>query len=264
MKRMLRRLARVLGLGGKPAPSSTGYEIISLEEARAETGDGWLDKSVAERQDAAFSKLLHSMYEGSPRRDLVVAAEAVRATGLEAPVLLEVGCGSGYYSEVLPHLLGRPVNYTGLDYSEAMIEIARARYPGRAFVVGDATALPFPDASIPIVLNGVSLMHILAYGQAIAESGRVSAGWCIYHTVPVLERRATTFLRKNAYGRPTIEVIFNETELRDRFDAAGFDVARVVESLPYDLSALLGEPTLTKTYICRRRVLAREPRIIGY
>lgn len=247
---ILRKLSRALGFSRPQEGSSSGYEIIDQAAALASSHDGWLDPSVAGRQDAAFGRLLDGMRAGNVRRDFEVAAEAVRGTGLDNPSLLEVGCGSGYYSDVFAHLLGGKLRYTGLDYSEAMITLARARYPDAAFVVGDATALPFEDGAFDIVMNGVSLMHIVEYGKAIAESRRVARRWAIFHTVPVLQRRETTFLRKKAYGLPTVEVIFNESELVRLFETSGLQVRQSYSSLPYDLSFLLGEPTLTRTYLC--------------
>jgi ubiquinone/menaquinone biosynthesis C-methylase UbiE len=249
MNRIIRRIRRYIS-GTPEAGSSSAYEVIDAAEAARASLDGWFDRSVAERQDAAFTKLIAAMEEGRPRRDLTVFAEAIRATGVERGTLLEIGCGSGYYSRVLARLVGPGIAYTGLDYSEAMIELARERYPDVAFVVGDATALPFGDASFDIAVNGVALMHIPDYAAAVAEARRVARSWCIFHTVPVLARRATTFLRKNAYGSPTIEIILNEDELLGIFAARGLAVRRVIESLPYDLSAVLGESTTTKTYLC--------------
>jgi len=55
---------------------------------------GWYHRDVAERQDAACQTLLEQMYAGCPRKDLVVAAEAVRSCGIDNPSILEVGCGS--------------------------------------------------------------------------------------------------------------------------------------------------------------------------
>ena len=52
------------------------------------------------RQERAYQGLIADMKNGEPRLDFTVAAEAVAATGIAAPRLLEVGCGSGYYSEV--------------------------------------------------------------------------------------------------------------------------------------------------------------------
>jgi ubiquinone/menaquinone biosynthesis C-methylase UbiE len=194
--------------------------------------------------------LIQEMYEGKPRQDFVVAVDAVRCTGIANPLILEVGCGSGYYSEILPHLLGHPVRYVGLDYSLAMIRLARKRYSNHPFVVGDATALPFPDGSFDTILNGVSLMHILRYESAIFESRRVTRRWCIFHTVPVLQRRETTIMWKKAYGGPTLEIIFNEGHMRTLLQQHGLAIRHVLDSIPYDLEAVLNEPTVSRTYVC--------------
>ena len=207
---------------------------------------------MAAKQDAAYRRLLDAMHAGEPRHDLKIAAEAVRSTGMHNPELLEIGCGSGYYSEVLPHLLGEPLRYSGLDYSDAMIGLARAHYPEIPFVVGDAADLPFEDGSFDIVMNGAALMHIVRYEQAIAESSRVTRGWCIFHTVTVHQERPTTFLKKNAYGAPTAEVSFNEGDLLRLFAANGLALHKVFDSIAYDLHEHLGEPTTSKTFVCRK------------
>jgi ubiquinone/menaquinone biosynthesis C-methylase UbiE len=183
----------------------------------------------------------------------MAAADAVRATGLADARVLEVGCGSGYYSEILSHILRYSVRYVGLDNSLAMIGLALKRYSNYPFVVGDATALPFPDGAVDTVLNGVSLMHILHYELAIAESRRVARRWCIFHTVPVLQRRETTVLRKRAYGRMIIEIIFNQEQLHNLLELRGLAVRHVLDSVPYNLEAVLNERTVTRTYVCEVR-----------
>lgn len=240
----------MLNGGASGGGSSAGYEIIDRAAAREGTLDGWFDASVADRQDAAYGRLLEEMRAGRSRIDFTAAADAVRAAGMDAPSILEIGCGSGYYAEVLAHLLGGPVRYTGLDYSPAMIELARRRHPGHVFAVGSATEIPFPDDAFDISINGAALMHIIDYEKAIAESRRVSSGWCIFHTVPVHRNRPTTFLRKHAYGSPTVEISFNESELTGHFSDAGLALRGTFESIPYDLVAVLGEPTVTRTYLC--------------
>ena len=230
--------------------ASADYSLLSQESAEHGLYNGWHDHSVTERQDAAYRSLIQEMYAGKPRQDFLVAAESVRNTGINEPLILEVGCGSGYYSEILSYLLDRSVHYLGLDYSAAMLQLARKRYPEQLFVLGDATALPFDDGALDIVMNGVSLMHILSYETAIAEARRVAARWCIFHTVPVLRNRQTTFLQKRVYGEPGFEVIFNESELHQILEQRGLVVRQVLESVPYDLKRVVGEPTVTKTYVC--------------
>jgi ubiquinone/menaquinone biosynthesis C-methylase UbiE len=229
---------------------STDYELIDAEAAAAGGFDGWYDTEVAERQDAAYRALIRQMYAGRPRQDFVAAAEAVRLTGKTDDSILEVGCGSGYYSEILSHLLKRRGRYVGVDYSPAMISLAQKHYPSSPFVVGDAIALPFADGAVETVLNGVSLMHVLRYELAVAESRRVARRWCIFHTVPVLQSRETTILRKSAYGQPTIEIIFNEAHLCHLLEQQGLAVRHHLKSVPYSLDAVLGEPTVTRTYVC--------------
>ncbi len=252
MKSILKRIARKLGIIPAGQTVSTSYQVIDRQTAVGDGFDGWQSQSVAERQDAAYRRLLQAMYQGEPRADFKVAVEALRTTGLHNPELLEIGCGSGYYSEVLPHLLGEPIRYTGLDYSEAMIELARRHYPAIPFLVGDAVALPFQDGAFDVVMNGAALMHIVQYERAIAESSRVSRGWCIFHTVTVHQQRPTTFLKKNAYGAPTAEVSFNEADLLRLFQANGLVLQKVFGSITYDLHEHLGEPTASRTFLCRK------------
>jgi ubiquinone/menaquinone biosynthesis C-methylase UbiE len=236
-----------------PTRASTDYSLLSREAATDRLSKSWHDHSVAERQDAAYRLLIQEMYAGQPRQDFLVAADALRYTGIDHPLILEVGCGSGYYSEILSYLLDRSVRYLGLDYSAAMLQLARKRYCEQLFVLGDATALPFADGTLDVVMNGVSLMHILSYETAIAEARRVAARWCIFHTVPVLRNRQTTFLQKKVYGEPAFEVIFNEAELHQILEQGGLVVRQVLESIPYELKLVVGEPTVTKTYVCEVR-----------
>ena len=57
-------------------------------------------------------------------------------------------------------------------------------------------------------------------------------------------------LRKDAYGQPTLEIIFNNAELHAIFTANSLRVCAAIDSLPYDLQSVLGEPTVTKTFVC--------------
>jgi ubiquinone/menaquinone biosynthesis C-methylase UbiE len=224
--------------------------VIARADAEVMPSGAWSNPLVAERQDAAYRDLIAKMRAGEVRRDLQVAAEALRLTRLADPSVLEVGCGSGYYVEILSHLLSHPLRYLGVDCSPAMIELARKRYPHQRFVLGDATDLPFPAGAFDAVLNGVSLMHVVHYEAAIAEGRRVARRWCILHTVPVLQRRETAFLRKKAYGEWAVEVVFSEAELRSLLAQNGLVVRHVLDSIAYDLEAVLGEATTTKTYVC--------------
>jgi len=232
---------------------STDYEMID-ETSLMDSSDGWKDSDVAEWQYRSFIPLLKQMHEGEPREDFLALAEAVRRTELSHPCIIEVGCGSGWNHEVLGHLVSTPHTYVGLDYSSPMISIAKQHYPDVHFCIGDATGLPFKDESCDILLSGTVLMHLLDYRDAIQECKRVTRQTVIFHTVPVCQHHKTTILRKKAYGKPTIEIIFNEYELKRLFEEADLVIQYEIDSLPYNLEEVLGEPTTTKTYVCNVRI----------
>jgi SAM-dependent methyltransferase len=190
------------------------------------------------------------MHAGAPRIDLSIVARAVDALELPQASLLEIGCGSGYYSEILSRLPKTRIDYTGVDYSPAMIERAKERYPGGTFRQMDATKLDFADASFDIAFNGVSLMHVPDWRRAVAEGRRVARRACIFHTVPMFAERDTAYIRKYAYGAPVEEMVFNRNELLRSFADAGLRVAQTWTSLPYDVYAVAGEPSFTETFLC--------------
>ncbi|QAU45934.1 class I SAM-dependent methyltransferase [Bradyrhizobium guangzhouense] len=233
--------------------SSTDYRVLEgIDEARrlqASSG-GWLQARTVRRQENAYRSLIADMRKGEPRLDFAVAAQAISATQLSRPRLLEVGCGSGYYSEVFGTLLTGRVQYTGLDYSKAMIERARANYPSDSFEVGDATRLAYGDASFDIVFNGVSLMHILDYAAAIREAARV-AHYSILHSVPVFTSNdgPTVFLQKYAYGAPVVEIIFSKKELMALCEQAGLSLTSTWTSIPYDVVEVTGRHSIMETYL---------------
>lgn len=232
---------------------STDYrQLTGRDEARAVStaSHGWLAARTVKRQERAYQNLIAEAKRGEPRIDLRVAAEAIAATGITTPTLLDVGCGSGYYSEILATLVPGGISYTGTDYSDTMIDRARTHYPLITFGVADATRLPYPADSFDIVFNGVSLMHIVDYPAAIREAARVAARFCIFHSVPVFEDdQPTTFLQKYAYGAPVVEAVFGRQELLGLCDAAGLRLVREWPSIPYDVSAVTGHRSTTKTYL---------------
>jgi ubiquinone/menaquinone biosynthesis C-methylase UbiE len=232
--------------------ASIDYRVVSRDEAmKSESIAGWTSARTARRQADAYERLLRQLHAGEPRVDLAVAAEAVRATGLTRPSILEVGCGGGYYSEIFETLLGGAFDYRGLDYSAAMVESARRRYPLRDFFVGDAYRIDLPDDSADIVFDGVALMHLLDRDKAISESARVARSFCIYHSVPIFDDGPTTYLHKFAYGSPVVEAVFNRDELLRSFDRHGLSVVRQWPSIVYDVYPVTPHHSHSETFLLR-------------
>lgn len=67
---------------------------------------------------------------------------------------LDVACGTGLLTRFLRG------GVVGLDQSECMVELAARRVPEGRFVVGDALALPFEDASFGRILTGHFYGHL--------------------------------------------------------------------------------------------------------
>jgi ubiquinone/menaquinone biosynthesis C-methylase UbiE len=89
--------------------------------------------------------------------------------------VLDVGCGTGNLSFCLTQDL-QIVSVRGLDFSPAYIDHANRRNgdPRLDFQVGDACALPFPDASFDHAVSMLALQFVPQPDLAAREMGRVT------------------------------------------------------------------------------------------
>lgn len=225
------------------------YRMIDRDQAR-QLVSGWQDSMVPEKQWAGVAASLAAIRStGTRPADVQSVIDLIGQTNLHHPTLLEVGCSSGYFSEILANA-DLPCTYTGLDYSPAFITFAQHQYPDRTFVEGDATAVPLPDRSFDVVLSGSCLLHILDYAQAIREAARVARHFVLFHKTPVLHLTPTTYTTKIVYDVPMLEIQFNEAELVTHFRAAGLVVVGIGSYAQMALPGLV-EPIIYTDYLCR-------------
>lgn len=119
---------------------------------------GW--ERVAGKYDATWAGLTQ-----------LFIAPLLAAVHLEPGMrVLDVACGPGYVGEAAARA-GATV--TGLDFSPAMVELARARAPQLEFRVGDAQALPFADRAFDAVTMNFGLLHLPHPERALLEAARV-------------------------------------------------------------------------------------------
>jgi ubiquinone/menaquinone biosynthesis C-methylase UbiE len=84
--------------------------------------------------------------------------------------VVDLGCGSGVFSDLLQHA---GFSCVGLDISPRLIAIGRRKYPNVEFVEGDVEHLPFPNASFDAVLLSGLVHHLPDPSRCAAEVYRV-------------------------------------------------------------------------------------------
>lgn len=99
----------------------------------------------------------------------------------EVESVLDVGCGPAteYLSFQQEDCLNR-IEYTGLDRSQTMLDVAQERFPGLATVRGDVESLPFGRGSYDAVI----IKHVLehqpeGFKKTITEAARVARKYVI-------------------------------------------------------------------------------------
>jgi SAM-dependent methyltransferase len=80
----------------------------------------------------------------------------------------DLGCGPGH---VAAHLAGLGADVIGVDLSDGMVEVARARVPGAEFVQGDLRRLPLADGALAAAVALYSLIHLPPGDLPVAARG---------------------------------------------------------------------------------------------
>ena len=71
--------------------------------------------------------------------------------------VLDAGCGAGI---PISRLLAELFDVTGVDFSEAQIELARKNVPNAKFICEDMTKLNFPEDSFDGICSYYAIIHI--------------------------------------------------------------------------------------------------------
>lgn len=201
--------------------------MVTPEDFAALERRGWSEEATA----AAYA------------RDFALASEmAVPALVAECGAepgssVLDLCCGHGI---VARGLIGAGATVTGLDFSPAMLRIARAAAPEATFVEGDAMALPFEDAIFDAVTIGFGIPHVPDAPAAMTEARRVlkRGGRLSYSVWREAEQSALTyvFAAVGAHGAPGIALppgpgVTDYADPNRAFpamEAAGFEDLRLV------------------------------------
>jgi demethylmenaquinone methyltransferase/2-methoxy-6-polyprenyl-1,4-benzoquinol methylase len=84
---------------------------------------------------------------------------------------LDVATGTG---DLAVELAGRGASVVGLDFSEGMLELARAKAPGIEWVQGNALELPYADGEFDAATVGFGARNLSDLDHGLAELARVT------------------------------------------------------------------------------------------
>jgi len=130
----------------------------------SETTEWRLDDAAAEYFEAHFVPAIFATWA-----PILVDACAIP----QGQRVLDVACGTGIVARVASERLGGAGEVTGLDLNPSMIKVARRLRPDLDWREGDATEMPFPDASFDAVLCQAGLMFFPDPVATLREMRRV-------------------------------------------------------------------------------------------
>lgn len=254
LKRLLKGVRNRLFPG---SAVSSHYVTLQAGEASAEgqrLRNSWQDDALPQRQRELVDRQLQQYRSGARIDVFDVFVESLRTLPDLTPgmSLLEVGCSSGFYSEVVA-IAGLPIKYSGCDYSDAFIRLAKEKHPSIDFAVADATALHYTDRSFEIVVSGCCLLHIPAYAKGVAETARVASRYAIFHRTPVVWGQPEQWYRKQAYDVETVEIHFNESAFLDLLAQNGLELIATHTLSEECEGASRTQGHASRTYVCRKK-----------
>jgi demethylmenaquinone methyltransferase / 2-methoxy-6-polyprenyl-1,4-benzoquinol methylase len=126
-------------------------------------------RAMFDRIARVYDRMNSVMTAGMHHRWRARAADLARVEpGSRA---LDVATGTG---DLAIELRGRGAQVVGLDFSERMLELARAKAPEIEFMQGNALDLAHPDASFDAVTVGFGARNFADLDQGLRELARVT------------------------------------------------------------------------------------------
>ncbi|HLZ92191.1 MAG TPA: class I SAM-dependent methyltransferase [Candidatus Acidoferrum sp.] len=99
------------------------------------------------------------LYQSLAQEASIIRALQMIRPDPQAARVLDVGCGAGASLGCFLRLGFDPQNLYGVDFQEARVQEARARFGGIHFQNGDATQMEFASESFDLVLESTMFVH---------------------------------------------------------------------------------------------------------
>lgn len=140
------------------------YLLPVNQKHSAEPGD---DREMAAARRAFLEK-------GYYRPLLDMLCKLIEAHTGPAPVLLDAGCGEGYYTAGILHALraaGKTPVMAGTDISKYILRAAARRERDAEFAVASSYRLPLADRSVDVLLNCFSPLALDEFRRVLRPGG---------------------------------------------------------------------------------------------
>ena len=148
--------------------AAAGY-VHLLPANRKHSRDPGDDKAMVAARSAFLDKGYYS-----PLRDALCGAVAEYAVNFPDPVLIDSGCGEGWYTAGLFRALSEEEltpRIAGVDLSRAALRRAAKRVPEGEFAVASAYRLPISDRSADVLVNIFSPLAIDEFARVLRPGG---------------------------------------------------------------------------------------------
>jgi len=185
----------------------------------------------------------------SRHRNPWIADEIMRALGPQPVRVLDLGCGAGFLAN---YLAARGHLVTGVDTTEENLAVARAHAPTTpispdavvgtaAYRLGDACALPYPDASFDVVCAMDLIEHVARPDELVAEAARVlrPGGMFFFHTFNrtwlanlIVIKGVAWFVNNAPADLHVIELFRSPAELEEMCRTHGLEITVMQGSRP--------------------------------
>jgi len=236
----------------KKQQANKDNETLVNREDLIPLSSAWEDNSIAGKQKIVVDKQLENYREGYLDPVFKSLIDTLNQLSLKDYSLLDAACASGYYSLILQSEFGGKFRYTGCDYSEGMVEMAKSSYPKYNFSKQDITSLSFSNLHFETLLMSGVLEHIPNYELAISEACRVASKYVILHRCLVSGKDENIYSTGFLYHIKTPRIYYSLTILEREFLKNGFKLINTIRSEAYQ--GFINKTKLfIKKYILRRR-----------
>ena len=182
---------------------------------RGDHAQSWKAQRVAEQMLDLVRSELREPEAVPPFRAFFEAMDyALRELSLPDPArLLDFGCGVGHYSELLERRYPGRFDYTGCDYSEAMVEAARNEWSGRRFVVDDLFVTTLDLGGFDVIVAGALVDITEDYERALDVLLGSEAPFVLLHRQQVSDDRSRVEVVPGYSGQRTYRSFLNRGDL---------------------------------------------------